>query len=49
MPIDGTLLFYVALPKSVVLDSDTWWELAVTDMYGVEFTTRKKMADWLGR
>lgn len=48
-PIDGVLLFYVALPKSVVENGDTWWELSVTDMYGVESTTRKKMAEWLSR
>lgn len=48
-PIDGVLLFYVKLPQSVIIDGETWWELSVTDMYGVESTTRKKLGDWIGR
>ena len=48
-PKDGNILFYTKLPRDVVMASDTWWELSITNSYGVESTTRKRMGDMLGR
>jgi hypothetical protein len=48
-PIDGTLLFYVKLQRSVVLDAATQVELSVKDIYGSETVVRQLMGNWLQR
>jgi len=41
VPIEGTLLFYVQLPKDIVTAKGTRWELSVTDIYGTATTPYK--------
>jgi hypothetical protein len=48
-PEDGILLFYVKLPKSVVVDPATQLELSVKDIYGTETVVRQLMGNWLQR
>jgi hypothetical protein len=48
-PIEGVLLFYVALPKAAVLDQGTHWQLTVKDIDGSETTIDKRVGDWLSR
>ena len=48
-PIEGVLLFYVALPKAAVLDQGTRWQLTVKDIEGSETTIDKRVGDWLSR
>jgi hypothetical protein len=47
--IEGTLLFYVPIPRTIVLDKDTELELSVRDAYGTESKWNQRMGDWLKR
>jgi hypothetical protein len=49
IPIQGVLLFYVKLPKSLVQNPTTQWELSVQDIYGKISTTTQLMREWLQR
>jgi hypothetical protein len=48
-PIDGTLLFYVKIQKSVVLDPSTRLDLSVKDIHGGTGSDTHLMGDWLQR
>jgi hypothetical protein len=49
IPIDGTLLFYIQLPKSIIMMPSTQLELSVADIYGTEYKTTQHMGDWIHR
>jgi hypothetical protein len=49
MPLLGALLFYVALPKSIVQAHDTRWSLSARDIYGKEVRVSQLMGEWLQR
>jgi hypothetical protein len=49
VPVDGVLLFYVALPKATVQAPDTRWEITVKDIYENKTQVTKLMGDWLHR
>ncbi len=48
-PVEGTLLFYVKLPKKIVLGINTKLELIATDMYEKKTRKLQRMGDWLQR
>jgi len=45
--VSGRLLFYVRLPKTVVLQDSTVLKVSVQDIAGNEFDTQQRMGDWL--
>jgi hypothetical protein len=49
IPIQGNVVFYTDLEKSIVTHPDTWLELSVKDIYEHETIARQKMGDWLHR
>jgi hypothetical protein len=49
IPVEGTLLFYVQLPKETVMDPSTKLELKVKDIYGRESSAVHTIGDWLSR
>jgi hypothetical protein len=48
-PLEGWLLFYVPLQKSVVQSSDTVLHLTVEDSKGHTFSAKQRMGEWLQR
>ncbi|HEX3573878.1 MAG TPA: hypothetical protein VHU42_04680 [Rhodopila sp.] len=46
---DGPLLFYVPLPKIIVMDPNTRLELTIKDVNGVGKTATKIIGEWLSR
>ncbi len=48
-PVEGTLLFYVAMKREIVLSPSTRLELIVKDIDGRETKATKIMGDWLQR
>jgi len=48
-PVDGTLLFYIPLPRDVVRANDTTWELTAKDIYEKETAVSQLLGNWIGR
>ena len=48
-PIEGTLLFYVAIKKDTVMQSPVALEVSVRDVFGVETVAMQRMGDWMRR
>lgn len=48
-PLEGWLLFYVSLKKTVVQSPDTVLDLEVEDSRGHKFYAQQKMGEWLQR
>jgi hypothetical protein len=48
-PVEGVLLFYIALPKAAVQAPDTRWEITVKDIYESETRVTQLIGDWLSR
>jgi len=46
VPVKGRLLFLVPLPKPVIIEAETVWELSVKDIYGTLTTATQRMGDW---
>ena len=49
LPLRGRLLFYVTLPRTIVLAPDTELKLSVKDVYGKETSAVQRMGNWLQR
>jgi hypothetical protein len=49
IPVEGALLFYVKLQKTVVLESSTRLDLSVRDIYGGTASDTQVLGDWLQR
>jgi hypothetical protein len=48
-PIEGFLLFYVALPKVIVQAETTVLRLTVEDSLGNKYSVAQRMGEWLKR
>lgn len=48
-PVEGTLLFYVAMRREIILKPSTRLELIVKDINGKETKVTKVMGDWMHR
>lgn len=49
IPIDGILLFYVAIDKDVIMQSNVQLEISVRDVFGLETRVMHRMGDWMNR
>lgn len=49
IPMQGTLLFYLEMPKNLVVDKGTRLELSVKDIYGQETVIKQEVREWIQR